>query len=1220
MKPFVCFIGILLPILSVNAQSVEESFADGNFNSDPTWVGDTASFVINANGELQLNDQSDEIEPKYLSTYFPTTELINKEWLIDVNLDFSPSSSNKLRYYLAANLSELKASNTDSAFFQAYYLEIGESGSSDGVNLYYENDSTSILIASGGEGFFSQALKVTLRIEIDISNNWRLSFSNEQMDDFNLLFAIKHQPLMESNYMGIRCFFTASRRSLFYFDNFYFGEIIRDTVPPALIESTVLNSHAIQLLFSEKLDSINSSAQFILHPGGFSPDSIKIKESTIDLFFNTPFSNGQQYNLEVSNIKDDQGNSLVSDLLTFRYILLEEAAIGDLIITEIFADPSPVVGLPENEFIEVFNRSDKYIDVAKILISDNSATIGQFPEMILCPDSFLIICPKASLEQYSKFGQAISPDKWPSLNNNGDSIILESVAGLIIDALYYESSWFDDTEKKDGGYSLERINKYVNCFDPSNWKASVAALGGTPGRKNSLDNPTFLGVTPKLIGFKAINQRELVFEFDKLVSILEDDPFEILINDQQIASSYLTDINLLKVALELPLENGQFYDVTLKNISNCNGNRAETIFYAFHFDLLPPRVTDLIILADTILSIRFDEAINTILSNNPGTFRLIGDTSEIFTKSISVMETLLFLQTPLVQNETYRMQLDSISDQFGNYMDKETVDFQFIMPPKTQFNDLVISELMIKPAEDNKLPNTEYIEIFNRKDYRVPLVNFTLADTKDTTSIPVYYMEASEYLIVTSKSKIDQFSEYGKVIGLSPWISLNNASDHIQLFDQTNNVLNAVAYDDSWYKENNKAEDGGWSLEMIDPNNPCVGKSNWRASVAVLQGSPGNVNSVNESYPDNFGPELLKAEAIDNLHVLLTFSEQILSTAITSDFIITPSKPVANLKTLNKTQILLELSEEIVPKVSYEIKANRIIDCVGNLLQDKEKISFVLPEVAMIGDIIINEILYDPFSGGVDFLELYNRSDKYINLDGWGLVNASNDTVVFKNRMQLMAPYSYLVLTEEPEILNQQYATSIDQATLFKTELPSFPNGSGTVLLLDPEFNVHQKLNYSDEMHSSFYVQTDGISLERIHPEAPIDLAGSWHSAASNVGYATPGLRNSQMAQDLNSSQKVLVDPPSFSPHAFGRNYTLIKYDLELSSALVTVKIFNTNGQEVITLANNQMISSTGFFRWDGDDDKGNKVTIGYYIVYFSYFHPDGTTEVLKELVAVAGG
>jgi len=57
----------------------------------------------------------------------------------------------------------------------------------------------------------------------------------------------------------------------------------------------------------------------------------------------------------------------------------------------------------------------------------------------------------------------------------------------------------------------------------------------------------------------------------------------------------------------------------------------------------------------------------------------------------------------------------------------------------------------------------------------------------------------------------------------------------------------------------------------------------------------------------------------------------------------------------------------------------------------------------------------------------------------------------------------------------------------------------------------------------------------------------------------------------------------------------------------------------VKTLANNELLGSEGFLRWDGDTDDGQKARIGIYIVALQLFNPDGTVKEFKKTCVVAG-
>ena len=51
----------------------------------------------------------------------------------------------------------------------------------------------------------------------------------------------------------------------------------------------------------------------------------------------------------------------------------------------------------------------------------------------------------------------------------------------------------------------------------------------------------------------------------------------------------------------------------------------------------------------------------------------------------------------------------------------------------------------------------------------------------------------------------------------------------------------------------------------------------------------------------------------------------------------------------------------------------------GSQFSDNTAI-FALPEQGLSKDIIINEVLFNPLNGGVDFVEIYNNSNKFIDL------------------------------------------------------------------------------------------------------------------------------------------------------------------------------------------------------------------------------------------------
>jgi len=1223
MKAFFCFLFFLPSFLSLSAQVVSDSFTDGNFTANPEWIGNTASYIINAENVLQLNDSSTDPERAYLSTSFNNETLANKEWRFDVQLDFSASGANKVAIYLASSEANLLAYENTGSAQQGYFLEIGETGADDAVSLFYRAGQTTSLIARGADGQFGEPFEKRIRVRRDNLANWEIAVAAPGTEDFVATATGQENSLAETTSLGIICFFTASRSDLFFFDNIYFGAFIEDTTPPEILSAKLENDQQIRLIFSEipKASDAENTDNYLLLPDNINPTAISQNNEALLLIFNEAFQSGLAYELQVSGISDAAGNTMEDFVFDFNYMETEIAAAGDIIITEFLADPTPSVGLPEAEFIELTNHSDKFIDLADFTISDNTDNEAALPSFVLSPDSRIILCPTSALAEYAEFGFAISPASWPALNNSGDSIVLKSKENIVLDSLGFDRSWYQNGDKDDGGYSLERINSMLACFDKANWWASEAPIGGTPGTENSVADSNFTGNPPEISLVMALSASKLLVTFDKQMdeaSLLEAN---YTLNSVEITSVSVSQADKTQVELTLnnPLVNNTNYTLLIDAVEDCNGNESTNLSASFRYDELPPIVEELSALADTLLYLKFNES---ILAQN------VSDQENYVVNSLDVVRSaqlldsasvLLTLANPLLGNSQNTLTIKNIADRFSNTIDQQTLEFSFDSNSKLGFNELLITEVMPNPLPDQLLPNREYIEIYNPSDQRKLLLGVHFADARDTTALPFGFIEPGQYLIACPNAGVDELQAFGKVIGVSLWPSLNNAGDQLKLLNNEAELIFELNYTDDWYQESFKEEEGGWSLEMIDVNNPCGGSPNWTASRANNKGTPGLVNAVAEAMPDSFGPEIIQAFAPSANEISLIFNEPLNIELIKIDnFEITPVLEIIGLDILGTTQVKLLTQEDLIPRKPYEIKVSNTFDCAGNLIAAAESTaSFSLVEEAVQQDIVLNEVLYNPANGGVDFIELFNASPKYINLSAWQLKGNTQEVVIFEDENVVMEPGQFLALTEDKQVLINQYASSAVSDNIIETDLPSFPNGAGIVIVQSQDSALVEAFAYDDDLHLSFLRSTDGVSLERISPASPIDRNESWRSAASDVGFATPGAPNSQRSGATIPSGKLTVNPSSFSPDRVGRSYTLINYELNNTGALATVKIFNARGQLIKTLANNQTLGSAGFFRWDGDNNQGQRAGVGYYLIYFEIFDNSGQIDVIKERVAI---
>jgi hypothetical protein len=280
-----------------------------------------------------------------------------------------------------------------------------------------------------------------------------------------------------------------------------------------------------------------------------------------------------------------------------------------------------------------------------------------------------------------------------------------------------------------------------------------------------------------------------------------------------------------------------------------------------------------------------------------------------------------------------------------------------------------------------------------------------------------------------------------------------------------------------------------------------------------------------------------------------------------------------------------------------------------------------LPEQALPGDLVINEILANPLNGGQDFIELYNRSSKVIDLKDWQIGNFYNDTIANLKIISdhfILAPNSYVAMSEDTSFLLENYPASVS-GRMIQMDMPSYNIDSGTVYLF---YNSEQidRVSYSEDWQFSLIDNSDGVSLERILPTGPSNQDDNWHSAAESIGFATPGRINSQF-QFEGSSESISLSKDIFSPDQDGfEDVLLFNYSFSLPGNLGKACIFDDMGREVKTLFANELLGTTGFFTWDGVHANQTKAPIGVYILLMEVFSTEGGVIFTKKIPFTLAG
>ncbi len=645
-------------------------------------------------------------------------------------------------------------------------------------------------------------------------------------------------------------------------------------------------------------------------------------------------------------------------------------------------------------------------------------------------------------------------------------------------------------------------------------------------------------------------------------------------------------------------------------------------------DTDPPEILSVELLSSDSLQITFTETVDSFqasLASNYSINNGIGNPAAA-TVPTGFTKAVLTFSSPFNSGVVYTLTVNGISDCSGNVMQNAAIDFA--IPQSANRYDVLITEIFADPDPQVALPTAEFIELFNASGNTISLERWTFSEAADP--LPAYLLLPGDYLILCPEQNVNEYLPFGKTLGAGGWGTLTNEGEELTLADVSGNTIFYVNYSLAWYHDEIK-KDGGWSLEMIDTGNPCGAADNWKASNDARGGTPGQVNSVNGMNPDETAPSLNYIIVNDSLNLLLNFSETLDSSAATtiSNYSVDRGISVASVSIANAafSEVSVRLSAPLQRYTIYTLTVHGVTDCSGNTIGVNDSAQFGLPETPDSFDLVINEILSNPVTDGSDFIELYNRSQKIIDLKDVFIASIDEETadtnaVVISTKGFQLLPGNYMALTEDPQNIVSQYYTPHPQWVIDVTGMPAFDDDEDIVALFNRLDNnsVIDAVHYFEDWHFPLIDDLNGVSLERINYNSPSQDQNNWHSAASTVGYATPAYQNSQFGESASATSTITVDPKTFSPNNDGYEDVLnIRYKLDQPGYVANIKIYDDEGREIRELTNNWLLDLEGNITWDGVNDDGEKVRIGIYILIAELFNPSGDKKKFKESCVLAG-
>ena len=642
------------------------------------------------------------------------------------------------------------------------------------------------------------------------------------------------------------------------------------------------------------------------------------------------------------------------------------------------------------------------------------------------------------------------------------------------------------------------------------------------------------------------------------------------------------------------------------------------------------KITDLKITSDSTLLVNLNITPDTAYLK-PHYFlvdQMIGRAKKAKFSSSDFTSITIGFGIKFLEGETYLLTADSLKTCNGLVIASPHNIASFTIPsiPVKDY-PIVINEIFPDPSPVIGLPEAEFIELYNPTEKPVSLEGLIYEDASNTQfKFKSGEIDAKGYLILCAQKDTLSFKPFGKTLGINPWPSLNNDKDILILRNNKGVEIYRVSYNSNWYKDKEKQQ-GGYSLEMMNPDAACVGIQNWAASNDASGGTPGKVNSLFNNQIPVQPLSLLDAELTDSVTITLTFNRSVdsLSASLSNHFstnngLGNPLSSIPMGPSFEKIQLKYPA---IARGKTYKLTAINVTDCSGSLIAaGKNSTEFTYAHKIGEGDILINEILFNPRPKGVDFVEIYNNSPNTLDLKELSIGTMKENSITSERpvslKQHLFEPNEYVVLTTDPENIKSEYITK-NPGSFLKTEtLPAFNDDKGVVVLLANNERIDM-LSYSEKMHFPLIKDPEGVSLERSSSKRATNEPGNFRSAAASAGYATPGYKNSQHAEEIESKEEVSLASKTFSPDNDGfEDVFILNYRFQESGLVANAWIYNDQGILIRKPVKNQTLSAEGSIIWDGLNELNEKVPVGIYLIYLEVFDLKGNVKKYRKNFVLA--
>lgn len=493
---------------------VHETFTGPEITSQNPWQGETNSFFINSQNQLQFTSPANEAGETFI--YLPIEYAKNMTWDISLKLDFSSTQQNNLRIYAYAS--------GENSSLTAYFIQVGNNDKQ--ISFYSIEGTKQTLLIAGRKGLLDEPYPfVHIRLTLEANKTWTLHTRRTGESGYAMegTYTKAIQGVRPGGQLNLYCRYVKARISTYYFDQLHIYPYLADFPDieeidpedpeekelPELTDMEIPSLSEITFIFDRPVDI----SEAVFHISGIG-DAIRkgygALRSIVHTRFPAEMTPEQNYRISWKQVKDEQGNTMPEDFwdITLTQGGNEEQPPGTdipdpvypekaLRINEIMADPKGLTELPETEYVELYNTTDQAIPLKDWqFIYDNKITLLEAAE--LPPNGYVTLYREGREIHIEDTGIAMPLSKFPvALANAGKQLQLKDPTDKLIDEIYYP--------KAKAGKSWER--------DGDELYLSTDPKGGTPGKENSRtadngpgENP---GGTPAATS--PLQKKELIF-------------------------------------------------------------------------------------------------------------------------------------------------------------------------------------------------------------------------------------------------------------------------------------------------------------------------------------------------------------------------------------------------------------------------------------------------------------------------------------------------------------------------------------------------------------------------------------------------------------------------------------------------------------------------------------------------------------------------------------